>query len=281
VDYPCGHPSRFALRFETIVACLQCGLGMALPQPTQSELDAFYAAGTYWSDAVSRTRAQSLHERNQCRHRTVRALRALGRTSGLRALDVGAGHGWTAEWLDRLAPGAAFDFIEPDETCSREILSRRPGGNTRRIGALGEARGGYDLVFLNHVLEHVADPVECITRVRAQLAPAGLAYFEVPHADQHFKADVFPHTWFFTPLALEHLAARSGMVEILRETFGRMPPAGGRGLLWRAAFRAGAALGWSRFAGWMDDRIWSYAGAPQGVWLRWIVRAPAAALRPA
>lgn len=273
VPYPGAQPGRFSLRFDQIAVCAGCGLGMALPWRSQADLDAFYATGSYWSDAVGRSRAQSFHERNQCRHRVAHALRALGNASALRVLDVGAGHGWTAHWLERLAPGAvaAFDFIEPDDPCSREILARRSGAGTTRLASLAEARSGYHLVFANHVLEHMAEPARCVASVRSLLAPGGVAYFEMPHADQRFKAGVFPHTWFFTPAALGHLAAGCDVAEVLRETFGRMPSRRGSDLAWRVAFRLSAALGLADLAGALDDRVWRYAAGTDGIWLRWIL----------
>ncbi|OGA23530.1 MAG: hypothetical protein A3I02_17020 [Betaproteobacteria bacterium RIFCSPLOWO2_02_FULL_67_26] len=273
IPYPGAQAGRFSLHFEHIGVCAGCGLGMALPRHTQAELDAFYADGSYWSDAVGRSRGQSFHERNQCRHRVARALGVLGNASALRVLDVGAGHGWTAHWLERLAPGAvaAFEFIEPDEACSREILARRPGAGTTRLASLAVARAGYHLVFLNHVLEHMAEPAQCVASVSALLAPGGVAYFEMPHADQRFKADVFPHTWFFTPAALARLAAGCGVAEVLREAFGRMPSRRGLDLAWRVAFRVSAALGLADLAGALDDRVWRYQAGADGIWLRWVL----------
>lgn len=272
--YPGPPAGRYTLHFSEIAVCAQCGLGMALPAHTQAALDAFYAAGTYWNEAVGRSSAQVLHERNQCRHRVAHALRAHERGTALRVLDIGAGHGWTAHWLEResRATLAAFDFIEPDDGCSREILTRASGYRTTRVLSLGRAEPGYDVIFLNHVLEHVADPLECVLEVRRLLAPDGVAYFEMPHADQRFKADVFPHTWFFTPEALERLATRAGVTEIMRESFGRMPARAGADLAWRIAFRASAQLGLADAAGIFDDRIWRYEARADGIWLRWLVR---------
>jgi SAM-dependent methyltransferase len=271
--YP-GPPQRYTLHFSEIAVCPQCGLGMAVPAYPQSALDAFYAAGIYWNEAVGRSAAQVLHERNQCRHRVLHVLRALGRASQLRVLDIGAGHGWTGHWLERLSSGAlsAFEFVEPDEACSAEILARRTTYTTTRVTSLAAARPGYDVIFLNHVLEHVAEPLATVHEVRRLLAPGGVAYFEMPNADQHFKADVFPHTWFFTPRALDGLAVRAGINPVMREAFGRMPGRGTADLAWRAAFRASAELGLADLAGVFDDRIWRYEARPEGIWLRWLVR---------
>lgn len=247
---------------------------MALPLYTQPALDAFYSGGAYWNDAVGHSRAQSLHERNQCRHRVRHVLGALRVETRPRVLDVGAGHGWTADFFDRLGgvPPQSFDFIEPDEGLSTQILARESRFPKRRISTLAAAEGEYDAIFLNHVLEHVAEPLACVREVTARLAPGGVAYFETPYADQRFKADVFPHTWFFTPEALARLAKTSGLTEVLREAFGRMPEKSGFDLLWRAAFRASAEAGLANLAGRFDDRVWRYTPARDGIWLRWMVR---------
>jgi 2-polyprenyl-3-methyl-5-hydroxy-6-metoxy-1,4-benzoquinol methylase len=273
VPYPGPAQGRYALHFSEIALCPRCGLGAALPRRPQSELDAFYAAGTYWDEAVGRSAAQMLHERNQCRHRVTRALAALEAVSRLRVLDVGAGHAWTAYWIERLAAGAmdAFDFIEPDEANAGAILARPTPYATSRVRTLAEARTGYHVIFLNHVLEHVAEPLEAVRRIRDLLAPGGVAYVEMPNADQRFKSDVFPHTWFFTLEALRQLAARTGIEERARESFGRMPSRSGMDGVWRAGFRAAAALGLADLAGACDDRIWRYETRDEGIWLRWLV----------
>jgi 2-polyprenyl-3-methyl-5-hydroxy-6-metoxy-1,4-benzoquinol methylase len=188
-------------------------------------------------------------------------------------LDVGAGHGWTGDFLERLYPGRVrrFDFIEPDETLSREIAGRKAHFEKRRLASIDAAQSGYDAIFLNHVLEHVAEPMACVRQVSALLAPGGVAYFETPYADQRFKSDVFPHTWFFTPDALAQIAKRTGLKEVLRVAFGRMPGNTGADRVWRAAFRLSAEAGLADLAGRFDDRVWRYAPAEDGIWLRWMV----------
>lgn len=280
IPYPNQGSRRFTLHFTEIALCRDCNLGMALPAYSQAELDAFYSGGTYWNEAVGRSRPQVLHERNQCRHRVRHALHALGGRSGLRVLDIGAGHGWTAYWLDQASAGtfAQFDFIEPDESCSREILARAGRFTMQRVPSLADAHAGYDLVFLNHVLEHVADPLACVQHILSLLAPDGIAYFETPHADQRFKSDVFPHTWFFTPPALSRLAVRTGASELLQEVFGRLPTSKPSDLLRRGAFRASAELGLNGLAGFFDDGVWRYAPASDGIWIRWMIAPPKIAL---
>ena len=56
--------------------------------------------------------------------------------------------------------------------------------------------GDIHLMCMNHVLEHVAEPIECLRNVTNLLSDEGRLYIEVPYADHRFKDDVFPHTWF-------------------------------------------------------------------------------------
>ena len=271
--YPADGAPEASIRFESIRLCTACGLGQALPEYPQDALDAFYADGRYWGDTVARDRRQVLHERNQCRHRVaaVRPLLAAGDT--LRVLDVGAGHGWIADQLLAALPGRAltYHFVEPDAAMSALIGARLAGARVERLPGLAQAQSGYDAVFLNHVLEHVADPPALLAALRRLLAPGGLAYVEVPHADYRFKRDVFPHTWFFTPPALGKLAARGGLAEVRCETYGRLP--GASALPLRAAYRAAALANAGVLAGWLDDKLWHYRPSVNGLWIRWLVRA--------
>lgn len=270
--YPADGTPVAPIRFESIRVCSACGLGQALPEYPQKALDAFYADGRYWGDTVARDRRQVLHERNQCRHRVAAVAPLLATGDTLRVLDVGAGHGWIADQWRAALPGRAltYHFVEPDPQMSALIAARLTGARVERLPGLAQAQPGYDAIFLNHVLEHVADPPALLAALRRLLAPGGVAYIEVPHADYRFKRDVFPHTWFFTPQALHKLAARGKLAESCCETFGRLP--GASALPLRVAYRAAAMANAAPLAGWLDDRLWHYRPAADGLWIRWIVR---------
>jgi SAM-dependent methyltransferase len=190
----------------------------------------------------------------------------------LRVLDVGAGHGWIADWLGLALRGRAlaYEFVEPDDGMSALIGRRVTGASLKRLRGWDEAGAGYDLIFLNHVLEHVADPLDLLAQVKRRLAPGATAYIEVPNADYRFKRNVFPHTFFFTPDAFAHLGARAGLAERDCAVFGRQP-AGPATLPLRAAYRFAAAADLRPLAGWLDDRLWHYPPAPDGMWIRWLI----------
>jgi 2-polyprenyl-3-methyl-5-hydroxy-6-metoxy-1,4-benzoquinol methylase len=279
IDYPGGNVLRSAgLEFHAIALCEKCGLGMALPRISQQTLDAFYASGAYWHASVA-SEAQLAHERNQGRHRVSRCLEHFADPGPV--ADIGAGHGAIAEWLERLASNRVerYDFIEPDAANRQWTLARRTRFPIASAAAAMDLGNNYALLFLNHVLEHVADPFAFLDDLCLRLRPGGIAYIETPHADYRFKEDVFPHTLFFTPSAFRHLASRLGVEVIECESFGAYP-GGPRGIQpgtfrWlNALFHLATRHAPTVVTQALDDAIWRYRPMGNGMWLRCILRRP-------
>lgn len=112
---------------------------------------------------------------------------------GMRALDVGCGSG---SLLRRLAlSGWDSEGVEwdPRAAAVARAVSGRPVylGDYRRI----DLGGPYDLIVLHHVLEHLDDPGEALTRIRELLAPGGRAVLFYPQPDS-LGARIFGEHWF-------------------------------------------------------------------------------------
>jgi 2-polyprenyl-3-methyl-5-hydroxy-6-metoxy-1,4-benzoquinol methylase len=270
--YPGAGARGGNLSFESIRLCTTCGLGQAMPAPSQSTLDAFYSAGEYWRHTGSGG-ALSAHARNQCRHRLQAVSGSLPVKSDLRVLDVGAGEAWLGTLLAaRLGEHlASYDFVEPDPAQRVRAAARLPAA-ARALELAQARRHGYDLIFLNQVLEHVADPVRTLGELAECLAEGAVLYCEVPNADYRFKQDVFPHTFFFTGEALTRLAAQARLRTLRVESFGALPGARPPLARWpaSAALRFGAALGIAPLAAAGDDLLFGYEVRPGGIWLRWL-----------
>jgi SAM-dependent methyltransferase len=84
--------------------------------------------------------------------------------------------------------------------------------------AAPELPGGYHLITLNHVVEHLPDPAAALSRFHELLAPDGLLFLEVPNllGVQKRAATLFhtAHIWNFTPQTLAGLAARHGFAPL-------------------------------------------------------------------
>lgn len=272
--YPGADRHKGDLVFTAIDACLQCGLGIAEPRPSQSALDAYYSGGAYW-DAAGGTTAQSLHARNQCEQRARFVAGLAPSAPVIRALDIGAGEAWLGAALRKYlgARIAEYQYVEPDPGLRGPP---RLAGELQQRGfaSLAEVSGPYEIVFLNQVLEHVADPAALLAQARELLAPEGILYVETPNADHRFKDDVFPHTLFFTPDALASLMERRGFESTVCEAFGRSAtrPTGVGDIAIRAAFRATIAVGAGALAQRLDDAYWEYSPRADGLWVRWLGR---------
>ena len=204
----------------TTVACRGCGLVSHHPLPDPAEVAAFYA---------TRYRVAYKGGWEPKRKHVLRALRgAVARAKrlapllpdGARVLDVGASSGEFAHVMTRL--GFAVRGIEPN--LGYGDFARRSYGvavETGGIEAVAVAPGSLDLVTLNHVLEHLADPRDALRRIGAWLAPGGLLFIEVPNLEGVRKqaANTFhpAHVWNFTPATLRLAAWQAGLVPLAGE----------------------------------------------------------------
>jgi SAM-dependent methyltransferase len=109
-------------------------------------------------------------------------------TPGLKLLDVGCGDGkFLQEMKNR---GLKVYGIEPDEI--KYELSRKKSLNVFYgfLHELNFKEQFFDIITLNHVLEHVSNPIETLEKIRKILKDSGLVIIQVPRADS-FLAKVF------------------------------------------------------------------------------------------
>lgn len=275
--YPGAERQQRELRFDSLDVCAACGLGIAWPRPSQEALDAYYAGGAYW-DTAGTTPAQSLHARNQCEHRARFVAGRAPSALNIRVLDIGAGEAWLGTALRKYVGARItdYDYVEPDSRL-RGLPRPQVGPKHRAFSSLAEVKGPYEIVFLNQVLEHVADPAALFGRTVELLTPEGILYVESPNADYRFKPDVFPHTLFFTADSLRRIGERSGFETLACEPFGRSVTAGTgfRDLAARVGYRVACSLGAQGLAQRFDDAYWHYEPDLDGLWLRWLGRRPA------
>jgi len=154
-------------------------------------------------------------------------------------LDVGAGKGeFLALARDQ---GWKVEGIEPSPSFRRHARNRY--GIECHAGHLGDSatlpEHAFDVITLNHVLEHVERPHALLEVIRRYLKADGVVFIEVPNCDSYFLrvADLYfrmkglawssrlspfhpPfHRFGFTPRSLTHLLERARFNVLRAATF--------------------------------------------------------------
>ena len=197
--------------------CEDCGLVFNDPVPTDQELFQFYS-----KDYRRAYKGARLPRVRQVVRNFGRVEQYLAENWPLiegrkRVLDAGSGSGEFVFLTDRLG----FDVmgVEPNEDYSgycREVLGVKV--ETESLFAREFAAGSFDFIRLNHVLEHINDPVSALKKLASWLADDGLLYVEVPniesYAAEKSRGNIFHfgHIYNFNPWTLR-AAAKAGLVE--------------------------------------------------------------------
>jgi 2-polyprenyl-3-methyl-5-hydroxy-6-metoxy-1,4-benzoquinol methylase len=135
-----------------------------------------------------------------------------------RVLDVGCGAG---RMLERVRDQGMRDLTGVDPYgASESIGTHGPWGSLRLIrGLVEDVPGAFDVIVLNHSLEHVDDPSAVLSAVRARLSPHGFAVVRTPvigYAWRRFgrcwvQLDAPRHLTIFSAPGLRACAARAGL----------------------------------------------------------------------
>ena len=215
--FPVNHNKRRVTRqiHLALIGCERCGLVFSHPAPTRAELNAYYgSAAEGWDERIStdpavlEAKLARKRESNARDYELLQANGSLPRSGRRRALDFGCGIGG---WLDVLAAGGwETSGIEPGPNAAA-VAGRR-----HRILERIPAEPEFELVVVQHTLEHLHDPLETLTRLAAATVEDGHIYVSVPnlarlgqHRDFVYIAGD-KHISSFTPAALSSLLALAG-----------------------------------------------------------------------
>lgn len=205
--------------------CRSCSLSFVNPRPTAHLLSAFYGCDSYAShsrDAGDSREAQFLLE----------CVARFGPYEGRQFLDFGCGGGF----LLRAALKAQWNAYGYD-VGERALASCRGQGLVVTNDLARLARSSFDVVFLNHVFEHIADPHAVLSACRGMLNQSGKLLIAVPNLvgmrarlsfgflSKHLNVDerhrAFPiHLYYFTPQTLSRTLEKHGFRITALETFG-------------------------------------------------------------
>lgn len=217
VDRLHGTPGDF-----TVAVCRACGSGVTTPLVGGEDLGAYYPSryGPYEDPAnpVVRLVSRVIRHRQSRRALTTFPVVALRAAGPGRGIDVGCGRGDLAAAL--IGAGWRMAGIEPSPEAAANARAR---GVDVRVGTLADCAlepSTYDAAVFQHSLEHTAEPLTDLGRIRDALRPGGLVAITVPNfgnwqarrlRSRWYHLDVPRHRSHFTRAGLEALTARAGL----------------------------------------------------------------------
>jgi 2-polyprenyl-3-methyl-5-hydroxy-6-metoxy-1,4-benzoquinol methylase len=137
-------------------------------------------------------------------------------------LDVGCGNGWFLKKMKNLkwdVMGVDFDSAAVD-FCTSQGLDVKFGS----LQSQNYPENHFDVITINHVIEHVHDPLELVKECKRILKKNGLLIIETPNTQSWLHKYVFKENWFplepprhlliFNPKNLENLVRKAGFENI-------------------------------------------------------------------
>jgi 2-polyprenyl-3-methyl-5-hydroxy-6-metoxy-1,4-benzoquinol methylase len=201
--------------------CADCSIRFTQDVPSRDAIAPYYQSQAYVSH--SNTRKGIINKLyHWVRSYTLRAKRRmiihLTTLRKGKLLDIGAGTGSFASIMRKA--GWEVTGLEPDET-ARHNAKQQYQLELQPIEALAQQpAGGFDVITLWHVLEHVHDLHGYMDTFYHLLAPRGTLFVAVPNytcldADTYgaywAAYDVPRHLYHFSPHSMDILAERHGM----------------------------------------------------------------------
>jgi SAM-dependent methyltransferase len=179
--------------------CTNCGFVCYSPRPTNEDLQLKYEflGKREKIGSLNKVTARALRLQNRRAKFVFDTINhhAKGKLNNI--LDVGGGD------------GRLLKLFLKDYECYVVDFNPSPIAGVKRIAStLDELKTNeqFDIIICSHVLEHVADPVELLTKIRLRLSEKGVLYIEVPvevwKGIPIQKAPV-THVNFFTKESLE------------------------------------------------------------------------------
>jgi SAM-dependent methyltransferase len=170
--------------------CEGCGLVFADPVPSEL-IPSFYVTYSTHADASVAAHAGFWRLMDALTPAVDRrgAFEALGVARDARLLDFGCGSG---RFLKELADDG-YSTLSGCDFDPRVAAAAMPGLRFYDgFDALGDAQ--FDVITLNHVIEHLEDVPGSLARLRAHLAPGGMIYIRTPNAQSVLRR-MFGSAW--------------------------------------------------------------------------------------
>jgi SAM-dependent methyltransferase len=191
------------------VGCRRCGLVLTNPQPSEAALDRFYREHyrRFYQrvDQPDLAYVERLRKDGRSRATVEFLISRDALPAAAKVLDVGASEGAMLRAIADLRPDTTRVAVEPNPAFRAFAESY---ADCTVHASLSELEGQtFDLVIVNHVLEHVREPVPFLQQLAAVLHPTGHLYIDVPNVIDYSSLQDFhiAHLYHFGPASLRRL----------------------------------------------------------------------------
>ena len=203
-------------RAFTMQKCGSCASEFLNPRPTEEELPPFYPSDYHAYNENNSGVARLLVEA-RARSR-ARFYGKLIHTHPGRIFDVGTGDCRHFDQLRRfLDLECAGIEIQPEIAAKGRARGYQVLDGTLETADLTEHLGRYDVVSMNHILEHVIDPHIMLERARDLLKPGGYVIGQLPTVTS-WDVHIFGRNWggYHFPRHLQ-IPSRTGLSGLLED----------------------------------------------------------------
>lgn len=210
-------------RAMTLAACRACGL---IQKPATDDwlatIAQVYDAYAIYHQSPGSEQAVFDGASGQSAPRSQRLLSRLLAETELpaagRLLDIGCGNGVLLRNFAALAPEWSLAGADLDDR-HRETVLEIPGVDRFYAGQAEEITDTFDVITMQHVVEHLPQPVDLLTRIGRLLNPGGLLFIQVPNIlENPFDLMVVDHASHFAPDTMLTTIERSGLRPVVLAT---------------------------------------------------------------
>ncbi len=196
------------------VGCNDCGLIQMNPLPTDAAFNTFYQKDyrRFYQGIVKPSdeyiKALKKTERLDYTVNFLKQHAQLGMAAIV--LDFGCSEGALFEAMGRHGFGGQLVGVEPNP----DFAAYATQCNRAKVYAsIDEVEETVDLIVVNHVFEHLVNPIGFLKIIQKNLSATGLLYIDVPDADRYTSINDFhiAHVAHYTIRTLRSLLAQAGL----------------------------------------------------------------------
>ena len=201
---------RYGL-FCPSVICMDCGLVQLRNRLTDDDYSKFYISDDYRLLYGDKNFLKSYKSKYSDVYNThiLNNLSNIMKKNNLKTiLEYGCGGGW------KLLPfyNAGYKVTGYDFSSSLVKLGKDNYGLNLIQGSANKVKGMYDVIVINHVLEHLTDFFGDMSSLLKHLNPNGVIYVGVPNID-NFSRSQFQnaHIYYFSPRTFKLYMSKCGL----------------------------------------------------------------------